>query len=87
MNRGFTNQRGGCGCGRGGRDLPPTTQRGDSCPLTPSSRSGPALAIAYVPSQRFGDLYPMAEALGKGTLFRDLYMPYREGGGRKCTKI
>lgn len=83
MNRGFTNQRGGCG--RGGRDLPP--MQGGSCPLSPPSRSGPALAIAYVPSQRFGDLYPMSEAIGKGTLFRDLFMPYREGGCRKCTKI
>lgn len=37
------------------------------------------LAHAYVPYQRFMESYTPAEALQKGTLFPDLWMPYKPG--------
>ncbi|MEJ6952562.1 spore coat associated protein CotJA [Natronospora cellulosivora (SeqCode)] len=35
------------------------------------------LAHAYVPFQYYSQSYPPREALDKGTLFPELYMPYR----------
>ncbi|NLC77056.1 MAG: spore coat associated protein CotJA [Clostridia bacterium] len=35
------------------------------------------LARAYVPWQRYGRTFSPREALMKGTLFPDLYFPYR----------
>ena len=46
------------------------------------SGCGMALAIAYVPAQPFGNLYPAEKALLRGTLFADLDKPY-EGGCRR----
>lgn len=40
------------------------------------------LAMAYVPSQRFENLYEVAEAWQNGTLFADLNKPYEGGGCR-----
>ncbi|HHU92378.1 MAG TPA: spore coat associated protein CotJA [Halanaerobiaceae bacterium] len=37
------------------------------------------LAHAYIPWQHFKNSYPPAEALRRGTLFPELYMPYRPG--------
>lgn len=37
---------------------------------------GMELARAYVPIQRFGRVYPPAQALETGTLFPELYRPY-----------
>lgn len=37
------------------------------------------LAHAYVPYQRYTESYPPEEALRRGTLFPDLWMPYRPG--------
>lgn len=37
------------------------------------------LAHAYVPFQRYSENYPPAEALRRGTLYPELYMPYRPG--------
>ncbi|MFW5991948.1 MAG: spore coat associated protein CotJA [Halanaerobiaceae bacterium] len=37
------------------------------------------LAHAYVPFQRYENHYQPAEALNRGTLFPELYMPYRQG--------
>lgn len=54
---------------------------GASCPM-PKPEHGMALAIAYVPSQKFENLYPAADALRNGTLFADLNLPYCAGGGR-----
>lgn len=36
------------------------------------------LARAYVPFQRLHQVYTPSEALEKGTLFSELYMPYDE---------
>ncbi len=38
------------------------------------------LARAYVPFQRFTKNYSPQEALKKGTLYPELWMPYRPGG-------
>ncbi|MBR0235102.1 MAG: spore coat associated protein CotJA [Clostridia bacterium] len=43
---------------------------------------GQVLAMAYVPSQRFENLYSPADALWTGTLFGDLNKPYCTGGRR-----
>lgn len=37
------------------------------------------LAHAYVPYQRFTENYSPEEALRKGTLFPELWMPYKPG--------
>ena len=37
--------------------------------------SGPALAMAYVPSQPWEELYESEEALQRGTIFRQLDLP------------
>lgn len=44
-----------------------------------------ALAMAYVPWQRWTETYPLDEGLKKGTIFPDLYLPFegrRKGGKR-----
>ncbi len=40
------------------------------------------LAHAYVPFQEFSEAYPSEVALRKGTLFPELWMPYRPGRGK-----
>lgn len=45
-----------------------------------------ALAMAYVPWQRWTETYPLDEGLQKGTIFPDLYLPFegrRKGGKRR----
>lgn len=37
------------------------------------------LAHAYIPYQRYSDHYPLVEAFKKGTLYPELWMPYRQG--------
>lgn len=44
----------------------------------------PVLAMAYVPMQELGAMYPPWEALKRGTLFSDLDLPFEGetiGGG------
>ncbi len=36
------------------------------------------LARAYIPRQPYVRLFPLREALMRGTIFPNLYMPYRE---------
>ncbi|WP_243447847.1 spore coat associated protein CotJA [Clostridium tetani] len=36
------------------------------------------LTRAYIPHQPYGKLFPLNEALKKGTLFANLYIPYPE---------
>ena len=40
-------------------------------------------AMAYVKSQNFGNLYSSEEAICRGTLLRDLDLPFSKGGCRK----
>jgi hypothetical protein len=42
----------------------------------PIDQSTVRLAEAYIPYQRYANLYPVEEALQKGTIFADLYRPY-----------
>lgn len=47
-----------------------------------SSGNWPELAVAIIPYQEYGNTFPVDEALYKGTLFKDLYRPYKpEKGG------
>ncbi len=41
-------------------------------------------ARAYVLPQKYENLFPVNIALRKGTIFRDLYMPYYEDEESKC---
>ena len=43
--------------------------------------SGLPVAMAYVPWQSYGNLYPMNQALRSGTLFRELDLDF---AGRRC---
>lgn len=60
---------------------PSSAVPGGSCPV-PKPEPGRSLAMAYVPSQKFENLYPEADALRHGTLFVGLDLPYCAGGGR-----
>ncbi|MDD4564427.1 MAG: spore coat associated protein CotJA [Eubacteriales bacterium] len=44
----------------------------DACPL----------AMAYVPMQRWRDIYEPAKALSRGTIFAELDLPFLGGGAR-----
>lgn len=41
------------------------------------------LAQAYIPYQTYANLFPVTEALFRGTIFQDLYQPYVKQGKRK----
>lgn len=41
------------------------------------------LAMVYSPKQYWRDLYDNAEALKRGTLFRELFFPWEAGEGTK----
>ena len=43
--------------------------------------SGAPLAMAYVPWQSYGSIYPMQQALRNGTLFQELNLDF---AGRRC---
>ncbi|MGI5874789.1 MAG: spore coat associated protein CotJA [Bacillota bacterium] len=43
--------------------------------------SGP-LAVAYVPMQKFTDLYRAEEGFAAGTMFKELDLPFKGGHGR-----
>lgn len=53
-------------------------------PVSDKEKPKPAqqLAMAYVPSQAWEDLFEPDEALQQGTLFRQLWLPF-EGGRSK----
>ena len=40
------------------------------------------LAMAYVPIQKFTDLYTAAEGYQNGTVFRELDLPWKGGKGK-----
>jgi hypothetical protein len=57
-------------------------------PEMPTEDSFPrhiSLAMAYVPFQRFENLYDAEKALQRGTLYKDLDLPFYggKGGARK----
>lgn len=54
---------------------------GQACALPkPPLPADTVLAMAYVPFQRFCNLYPPERALEAGTLFADLDKPFLGGG-------
>jgi len=78
-NSGLKNSAAQRAYGGAGRTAPAMTQnvRGRQV-----NDGGQVLAMAYVPSQRFENLYSPADALWIGTLFGDLNKPYCTGGRR-----
>ena len=49
---------------------------------TPFPQSTP-VAMAYIPFQQFGQLYPPEKGLKRGTIFPDLDKPFLGGGVSK----
>ena len=43
--------------------------------------SGCPIAMAYVPWQTYGNIYPLQQAIGRGTMFRELDLDF---AGRRC---
>lgn len=50
---------------------------------TPRFPQNTPLAMAYVPFQQWGEVYPEDEAFNRGTLFPELDFPFEIGGGLK----
>ena len=42
-----------------------------------------SLAMAYIPTQEFRDVYTPCQALENGTIFSELVMPFCSGGCRR----
>jgi len=42
------------------------------------------IAMAYVPWQKWNGAYPAEEALEKGTVFPELYLPFKGKGAGSC---
>lgn len=51
------------------------------CMTNDNSSQKMVLAMAYVPWQRWGNLYDLDQALMAGTIFADLNKPFRGTGG------
>lgn len=62
----------------------PTEFSGKSCTPnpTPFPQNTP-VAMAYIPFQQFGQLYPPEKGLERGTIFPDLDKPFLGGGALK----
>lgn len=62
-------------------------RQGDSCPINKCDFScvdNFPLAMAYIPMQKFENIYSLDEALCAGTLFKDLDKPFLgDRNGRK----
>ena len=68
------------------RDMVCEFENGDSCSLNKCNFSSVdlfPLAMAYIPMQKFENLYSVDEALCSGTLFKDLDKPFLGG---KCER-
>ncbi len=62
---------------------PAGTQGKDCTPNpTPFPRETP-VAMAYIPFQQFGQIYPPEKALNSGTVFPELDKPFLGGGAGK----
>lgn len=70
--------RAGNSCSRNSCSVMPSSNR-DSCPYQGVDRL--PLAMAYVPWQKWGDLYEPSKGLMVGTVFKDLDYPFCE---RSC---
>lgn len=54
----------------------------NSCRNVPFSLENKSLAMAYVPWQKWGNLYQPDEGFHRGTIFQDLDLPFT--GRRVC---
>ena len=54
----------------------------DDAMLASACNGNPSLAMVYPPYQHFHALYSTNEALSRGTMFRELYKPWKAGGIR-----
>lgn len=75
----------GC-CGNSMQNRRPVSIRSESASSPCSSKPAPqtALAMAYIPMQRFEQVYDLSMALMHGTLFPDLCKPFCGKGGGQC---
>ncbi len=55
-------------------------QYGDACDKE-TVLQGLPIAMAYVPWQNYGNIYPLQQALQNGTMFRELDLEF---AGRRC---
>ena len=67
-----------CGCHAGANH---SSGKWDGWGLT-----GYPLAMVYSPYQTFGELYDAEVALKKGTLFKELDLPFEGAGNGSCRK-
>ena len=68
----------GCGCGGGnGATLLPLD-------LTDVKLGDLPIAMAYVPPQKWRDIFEPDAALREGTLFKELALPFTAGQGSGC---
>ncbi|CAH2211768.1 spore coat associated protein CotJA [Tepidibacter aestuarii] len=44
------------------------------------------LARPYVSIQKYMCMYPLSKGFKKGTIFPELYKPYKKGSNKKCKK-
>ncbi len=78
----YSNNRGGC-MQRPQLPEPPHTNTGSSCgcavqrPMQPDM----PIAMAYVPMQRWNQVYDMSRGLTRGTIFPELQKPFCGRGG------
>lgn len=64
-------------------DLPGMTPPAQRCPEIPADHPPlPGLAMAYVPSQKWEALYEPEQGFHRGTIFRQLDLPF-EGGSHQ----
>ena len=76
----YSNNRGGC-MQRPQLPEPPHTNTGSSCgcavqrPMQPDM----PIAMAYVPMQRWNQVYDMSRGLTRGTIFPELDLPFVMG--------
>lgn len=58
-------------------DITTTPQPCDRDFFIPPMPENASLAFAYIKFQQYGDISPTDEALLRGTVFGELYMPYQ----------
>lgn len=72
---GTVGSDGGCGC-EGGQD----NSVGNTYPCGENGVEGRSLAMVYAPVQAWRNAYDPGTALHRGTLFRELDLPFMGGG-------
>ncbi len=60
---------------------PPTVQPVNQGCYKENALTGLPVAMAYVPWQNYGNIYPMPQALQNGTMFPELNLDF---AGRRC---